>query len=46
MPEVPLDNRFPPVALSTATTQNYIAVQGLNKLESRVFTRRQSQFIR
>lgn len=44
--EVPLDNRFPPVALSTATTQNYIAVQGLNKLESRVFTRRQSQFIR
>jgi hypothetical protein len=44
--EVPLDNRFPPVALSTSTTQNYIAVQGLNKLESRVFTRRQSQFIR
>lgn len=44
--EVPLDNRFPPVALSTSTTQNYIAVQGLNKLESRVFTKRQSQFIR
>ena len=44
--EVPLDNRFPPVALSTSTTQNYIAVQGLSKLESRVFTKRQSQFIR
>ena len=44
--EVPLDTRFPPVSLSTSTTQNYIAVQGLNKLESRVYTRRQSQFIR
>lgn len=44
--EVPLDTRFPPVSLSTSTTQNYVAVQGLNKLESRVFTKRQSQFIR
>jgi len=44
--EVPLDSRFPPVSLSTSTTQLYSAVQGLNKLESRVFTRRQSQFVR
>ena len=44
--EVPLDTRFPPVSLSTSTTQNYVGIQGLNKLESRVFTRRQSQFIR
>jgi hypothetical protein len=44
--EVPLDSRFPPVSLSTSTTQFYMAIQGLNKLESRVFTKRQSQFIR
>lgn len=44
--EVPLDIRFPPVALTTSTTQTYSAKLGTQRAESFVTTSRQSQFIR
>lgn len=43
---VPLDTRFPPVALTTSTTQTYTARQGSQRAESFVTTSRQSEFIR
>ena len=43
---VPLDSRFPPVALTTSTTQTYSATQGSQRAESYVTTSRQSEFIR
>lgn len=43
---VPLDSRFPPVALTTSTTQTYSATQGTQRAESYVTTSRQSDFIR
>lgn len=43
---VPLDSRFPPVALTTSTTQTYSATQGTQRAESYVTTSRQSEFIR
>ncbi len=43
---VPLDVRFPPVALTTKTTQTYSAKMGTQRAESFVTTSRQSEFIR
>lgn len=43
---VPLDSRFPPVALTTSTTQTYSATQGTQRAESFVTTSRTSEFIR
>jgi len=43
---VPLDVRFPPVALTTSTTQTYSAKMGTQRAESFVTTSRQSEFIR
>jgi hypothetical protein len=43
---VPLDVRFPPVALTTSTTQTYSAKMGSQRAESFVTTSRQSEFIR
>ena len=44
--EVPVDTRFPPVALTTSTTQTYFATQGTQRAESFVTTSRRSEFIR
>lgn len=43
---VPLDSRYPPVALTTSTTQTYTATMGTQRAEQFVTTSRQSEFIR